>query len=91
MADSVSSSEWQTCPREPSAGYRAQIPAQIRRLIQHHRIRSSQRRGKAVLEHAHFHGIGARLQHRDDRLSPTRARNPASVVAIAVGWWAKSS
>ena len=30
-------------------------------------------------------------RHHDPRASPSFARRPASVVAIAVGWWAKSS
>jgi hypothetical protein len=41
--------------------------------------------------HAELHGIRARLEHGDDRAAPTRARNRASVVSIAVGWCAKSS
>ena len=47
--------------------------------------------GGSWFHHPQFHGIGRGSEHRQDAFRTHLARKPATVVAMAVGWWAKSS
>jgi hypothetical protein len=70
---------------------RGRIPVQVRRRIDLHLIRRRQRRGQCAActprRMVFERGSSTAMM----RASPTRRRSPCRVLAMAVGWWAKSS
>ena len=69
----------------------AGIPRELGSLQEHHQVGGIERRRQASACAPSRIELLRGSMAATMRALPTRARNPASVVAIAVGWWAKSS